>query len=67
MAQNGEGKVLSPCIKVCKLNIKGYCVGCFRKIDEITHWSAMTEEDRKVIMEVLPKRKEANHFIRKAK
>jgi predicted Fe-S protein YdhL (DUF1289 family) len=48
----------TPCIQVCILDPGlRLCLGCGRTIDEIARWSAMTEEERKQIMERLPGRK----------
>jgi predicted Fe-S protein YdhL (DUF1289 family) len=32
------------------------CTGCYRTIDEITDWSRMTPEARRIIMDDLPSR-----------
>lgn len=47
----------SPCVKVCSVNTKGYCIGCFRDILEITNWEIITDEERKRILTELSKRK----------
>lgn len=36
----------SPCKKVCRLDVDGMCVGCFRMLDEIANWGAMNTEER---------------------
>lgn len=49
----------SPCILVCSIDEKtGYCFGCARTRDEIAGWITMTDEGRRAVMEVLPKRME---------
>ena len=53
-----KNKIISPCIKVCKPNWKGYCVGCYRDILEITHWATMSDDERRRTMAEIPKRKE---------
>lgn len=60
-------KVLSPCIKICKPAWKGYCIGCFRDISEITHWGTMTDEERKRVQAELPERKDAHNLGQDAK
>jgi hypothetical protein len=40
----------SPCIAVCELDAAGVCVGCFRHIDEIGAWSAMSADDQRVVL-----------------
>ncbi|MBC8417799.1 MAG: DUF1289 domain-containing protein [Desulfobacterales bacterium] len=57
MTQNRKVKDFSPCTKVCKPNWKGYCIGRFRHILEITHWGTMSDLERSRIMAELPKRK----------
>jgi len=47
-----EQEAKSPCRKVCRLDIDGMCVGCFRMLDEIANWEIMTNNER---LEVLRK------------
>ena len=47
--QPAPPRVASPCIKVCVLDARSVCVGCGRTIDEITQWSALTEEQQRLI------------------
>jgi len=37
---------MSPCIRHCKLNNSGVCLGCGRTVQEITKWRNMTEEEK---------------------
>ncbi|MGC2410692.1 MAG: DUF1289 domain-containing protein [Methyloceanibacter sp.] len=47
----------TPCIDVCEIDaISGLCVGCGRSLDEIASWAAMSEEERRAIMAILPAR-----------
>lgn len=47
----------TPCIDVCEIDAKsGLCAGCGRSIDEIASWSAMSGEQRRAIMAILPAR-----------
>ena len=48
---------MSPCINVCKLDKDKMCIGCFRTIHEIAQWSQMTNEQKKIVVEQLEKRK----------
>ena len=49
--------VLSPCTGVCHLDAAGLCEGCHRSADEIAHWLAYSDEQRRQLMnEVLPQR-----------
>jgi predicted Fe-S protein YdhL (DUF1289 family) len=48
----------SPCIDVCEIDrATGLCLGCWRTIDEIAGWTAMTSAERRRIMAELPLRK----------
>jgi uncharacterized protein len=47
----------TPCIKVCVLDqATGQCTGCGRTLDEIARWGAMSEAERRQIMQALPAR-----------
>lgn len=47
----------SPCVKVCTYDAgKGICLGCGRTLEEIATWSAMTEAQRRAVMEQAPQR-----------
>ena len=49
----------SPCIGICMLNSSGeYCIGCYRKLDEIADWTRYTAAQKQVILEQLPARHE---------
>lgn len=48
---------LTPCIGICKLDSRGYCVGCLRTGDEIARWRGMTDHERlRLMRDVLPTR-----------
>jgi predicted Fe-S protein YdhL (DUF1289 family) len=48
----------TPCIDVCEMDAaSGLCLGCGRSLDEIARWSAMSRDERRAIMAVLPARK----------
>jgi predicted Fe-S protein YdhL (DUF1289 family) len=50
-------EVESPCIKLCVIHPETrLCTGCYRSIDEITAWSKMSVEVRRMVMEELPSR-----------
>lgn len=49
----------SPCILVCSIDMKtGYCFGCGRTSAEIGAWLAMSPEQRRNVMALLPARLE---------
>ena len=47
----------SPCIRVCRLNQKKFCVGCKRSEQEIVDWMCYSEEKRQQIINELKDRK----------
>lgn len=51
-------EIESPCVKVCVIHPDlRLCTGCLRSIDEITQWSRMSAEGRRIVMNELPTRK----------
>lgn len=44
---------LTPCIGICRLDDRGYCVGCQRTGEEIGRWRAMSDAERLYVMQVL--------------
>ena len=57
--------VESPCVKICVVDpTTRLCLGCFRTLDEIAGWTAMTLEARRRIMAELPTRRVARRTRR---
>ncbi|EIM01453.1 nudix hydrolase family transmembrane protein [Rhodanobacter denitrificans] len=53
-----EPPPLTPCIGTCRLDARGYCVGCRRTGEEIGRWRAMGDAERlRVMREILPLRR----------
>jgi predicted Fe-S protein YdhL (DUF1289 family) len=54
--------IKSPCIKVCEIDhLSGFCVGCFRTLEEIGKWTVMGEgEKENVLKEVAFRKKNKN-------
>ena len=51
-------EVDSPCVKICVIHPEEkLCIGCLRTLYEIAGWSAMTREQRCVIMAGLAARR----------
>ena len=49
--------VESPCVRECVIEPHtGYCLGCFRTLDEISFWASYTFEERWRVVERLPAR-----------
>jgi predicted Fe-S protein YdhL (DUF1289 family) len=50
--------VETPCLGICLMDpADGLCAGCARSLDEIARWSAMSDTERRAIMDVLPDRR----------
>ena len=51
--------MISPCISLCVLDPETeLCEGCGRSLEVISHWSRMTDEQRRALMTALPTRLE---------
>lgn len=50
-------KVESPCIRNCCLDDNDICVGCFRTLDEIKAWLALTDREKRVVLNKCQQRK----------
>jgi uncharacterized protein len=51
----------SPCVKVCAMDpVRKLCIGCWRTLDEIASWGAMSDAEREAVMAALPAREAEN-------
>jgi uncharacterized protein len=49
----------SPCISVCQIDpMTGWCIGCYRNIDEIRDWIILPPDERQKILDALAARKQ---------
>lgn len=52
-----EGDNDSPCVKICVIHPQArICVGCYRSLDEIGGWLAMSRDERREVIAALPAR-----------
>jgi len=52
--------VESPCVDICRIDpANGLCIGCQRTIEEIVHWGAMDDDDRRTVMARVAQRRDA--------
>ncbi|WP_139350148.1 DUF1289 domain-containing protein [Rhodanobacter sp. C03] len=51
--RSAEIPPLTPCIGICRLDERGYCVGCQRTGDEIGRWRVMSDAERRYVMQVI--------------
>ncbi|HUE11883.1 MAG TPA: DUF1289 domain-containing protein, partial [Steroidobacteraceae bacterium] len=40
----------SPCVNICALDAYGYCVGCYRTIEEIASWGSLTAAQQRAVL-----------------
>lgn len=43
-------EVKSPCMSVCALDENDLCFGCYRTLNEITHWHSYSNEEKITIL-----------------
>jgi predicted Fe-S protein YdhL (DUF1289 family) len=48
--------IVSPCIRVCELDERGICRGCYRTLEEIGAWSRLSAVQQRLIIGQLPAR-----------
>ena len=57
MSENTQLEVSSPCIGVCTIDdSNGFCLGCYRTIDEIKTWWDMAQQEQKNLLADLEQR-----------
>ena len=55
--REGEPKVPSPCVAVCRINPNTEnCEGCLRTLDEIAAWSRMGDAGKRVVWSSIEQR-----------
>ncbi|MFW9610620.1 MAG: DUF1289 domain-containing protein [Fluviibacter sp.] len=57
MACRIKPEVETPCVNICRMDAHNhYCIGCWRTLDEIQRWAAMSDDERTQIMTQLESR-----------
>ena len=52
--QNNEETVPSPCVSVCKMDVKGvFCTGCLRTLDELRAWSTLDNAGKRAVWQLI--------------
>ena len=46
----------SPCKRICQMNNRGYCIGCFRNRNERLHWNSYSDFQKQLIINLCEKR-----------
>ncbi len=58
--------ISSPCVSNCCLNEEDICLGCFRSLDEILQWRAISDQQRQTLI-VLAQAREAEYRLKSPK
>jgi len=58
-----EKPVRSPCVSICALDEADICTGCQRTVSEITLWSRMSNEERRVVLGLCDERARASGML----
>ena len=49
--------ITSPCVGVCQINAKTkFCLGCFRTLREVAHWSRYSDDEKCEVLRALRER-----------
>ncbi|HMH89246.1 MAG TPA: DUF1289 domain-containing protein [Steroidobacteraceae bacterium] len=54
---------VSPCVNTCTLDANGYCMGCYRTIEEIAGWQGMSHPEQRALLRVLGERARARTVL----
>lgn len=49
--------VNSPCINICSIGPKGWCLGCYRTLDEIANWVRLDAPTRVAVITACEQRR----------
>ncbi|MEH6445484.1 MAG: DUF1289 domain-containing protein [Oceanospirillaceae bacterium] len=55
--KTNQRRTTSPCVRNCCLDEQDICIGCFRSVEEICAWSAMSTEQQLAVIELARARK----------
>jgi predicted Fe-S protein YdhL (DUF1289 family) len=55
----------SPCVKICILDPQGYCIGCYRTIDEIARWRDLAIAEQRAVLRLVAERAAVRAVARK--
>lgn len=48
----------SPCVGVCQMNKKGYCIGCLRNRTERQTWHTLSDDDKhKILIRIIKRQR----------
>lgn len=52
-----ENYVPSPCVRLCTLDDRDVCVGCYRTLEEIKCWGGMDADGRRAVLDLAARRR----------
>jgi uncharacterized protein len=53
-----EARVASPCVSICVIDqASGWCIGCYRTLEEIAGWIDFSTAERRTIVAELAQRR----------
>ena len=53
-----QAQIASPCVSICVIDqASGWCVGCYRTLEEIAGWIDLSTAERRAIVAALPQRR----------
>ena len=65
MATATEREVGSPCSSICVMDAgRGYCIGCFRTLDEIADWINLDSAARLAVWDAIVQRRKASPGVK---
>lgn len=56
-----NGRIASPCVRICCLDDDNVCLGCFRAVEEITRWGEASDAERQAILVAARARRQRHH------
>ena len=56
-------EIKSPCVRNCCLDEDDVCIGCCRTLDEIKSWQALSEQEKRVVLEVCQQRQQQRSHL----
>ena len=58
--------IASPCVDNCCLDENEICLGCFRSLEEIKQWNALSSQDRLAVLRNASQRQDEKNRHRKS-
>jgi len=49
--------VENPCVNICEVNNRGYCIGCLRSREERFHWHELPDSTKSKVLKLCQQRR----------